>query len=398
MQYQLLCGPPDRRQARRDTLEDGGKETAMAGYAKRVGRDIARWQAAGYVDAATAATLQADVDREARGGFSFGAVLSMLAAMLFAAAILIFVAANWETIPRLVRAGGLFALIFGGYVAGAFLKLHGRDAFGEGVWVCAAASFGAAIALVGQMYHLSGDGKQAVFAWLVGTVFAAVALRSGALTVGSALLAVAWMLMDTFDQWVLDGLPYVYPVLALLLYVLSFWTRSRIARHLLALSISLFVVLLVIRDEAFHAPIILCVAAAALLVFGHFRPEEARRVSGLEDGLAVQALIAFLTGIGSMQVMLIEEPAFLLTAVAAFAAIVVVLIAEGRENRALRWLAYAAFIFQLGFVYVVTIGSMMGTAGFFVLGGIALSCLSWLIGRLERRFSNGAPVAAGGAP
>ncbi|RUT97968.1 DUF2157 domain-containing protein, partial [Mesorhizobium sp. USDA-HM6] len=83
----------------------------MAGYATKVRTDIARWRDAGLIDAATADALTSDVAANERSSLSFGSILAMMAALLFCAAILIFVAANWEAIPRLARVAALFAVI-----------------------------------------------------------------------------------------------------------------------------------------------------------------------------------------------------------------------------------------------------------------------------------------------
>lgn len=369
----------------------------MVGYATRVRRDIERWAAAGLIDAATASALSSDIETNRRG-ISFGAVLSIMAAALFSAAILLVVAANWEAIPRLMRVGLLFATILAGYAGGAMLKLRGRDTLGEAAWILAATAFGASMALIGQMYHISGDERQAVFIWGAGTALAAAALRSGPLTVGAVLLGAAWMLMHAFaDLWSGRAVPMAYPAVAAALYALSFWTGSRAARHLVLLSVFLFVLLINWSDGGFNAPLLLCAFSIALFAFGQLRPEEAGRFAGLGAGLPVQALVGFLTGIGILQVSLIEEQQFLLVSIVAFAGIIAVLLLAGRDNGMLRWLAYAAFIFQLGFIYLVMLGSMLGTAGFFVVGGLVLSLLAWLISRLERRFSDAeAPPLAGG--
>lgn len=367
----------------------------MAGYATRVKRDIARWADRGLIDAATAAALSSDVETNHRG-VSFGAVLSMMAATLFGAAILLVVAANWEEIPRLVRVGLLFAIILAGYAGGAALKLRGRDGLAEAAWVLAATAFGASIALIGQMYHMSGDEKQAILVWGAGTALAAAALRSDPLTTGAALLAAAWMAMHGLDDWwPMRDLPVLFPACAAALYALSFWTRSAAARHVILLSLMLFAFLLFLRDESYGPPLVLAGLSIALFAFGYLRPADAERFVGLGDGLPVQALAGFLTGVGIIQIDLIEKSGFLAPSVAAFVGIVAVLLLAGRDNAMLRWLAYAAFIFQLCFIYVVLLGSMLDTAGVFIVGGLALSALAWLISRLERRFSQPQPLPGG---
>jgi hypothetical protein len=101
----------------------------MAGYSTRVRSDIARWLQAGLIDAATADSLTRDVEANARKSLSFGSILAMMAALLFGAAILIFVAANWDAIPRLARVAALFAIILGGYVGGAKGRRRATRAF-----------------------------------------------------------------------------------------------------------------------------------------------------------------------------------------------------------------------------------------------------------------------------
>lgn len=370
----------------------------MASYLARVRHDISRWREAGLIDEKTARALSLDAERNSGGSVSFGAVLAMMAAALFAAALLIFIAANWEAFPRLARVGMLFALILGGYAGGAALKLSGREAAGEGAWVVAAAGFGAAIALIAQIYHMSGDEAEAVFVWGVGTALAAAALRSAALTAGAALIAGAWMLTRASQGWNLGELPLSYLAVAAALYALSFWTRSLAARHILLLSLYLFAFLFYWRDEGtFIAPLLLIAAAVAVFALARLAPAATRRLAGLGAELPVQALLGFLAGAGTIQIALLDKPDFAYPTVLAFAGIVAALLLEGRDNRALRWLAYAAFAFNLCFLYVVMLGTMMDTAAFFLLAGMTLSALAWLIARFERRIAADAAATVGDA-
>ena len=61
----------------------------------------------------------------------------------------------------------------------------------------------------------------------------------------------------------------------------------------------------------------------------------------------------------------------------------------------MRWLAYLGFAVEISFVYIATVGTMLGTAGFFVLAAIGLGVLAFVIIRIERRL--GAPTAQGAA-
>ena len=156
---------------------------------------------AGLIDQAAGAAILGDAEANERKSLSFGSVLAVMAALLVGAAILVFVAANWEAIPRLARVGSLFAVLMAGYVGGAVLKLYDHSAIGEAVWLVAAAAFGAAIALISQMYHLSGDETEAILTWCIGTGIAAAALRSGPLTIAAVGLAGFWLFSRGMEFW-----------------------------------------------------------------------------------------------------------------------------------------------------------------------------------------------------
>ena len=168
----------------------------MARYAERLKKDIERWTGEGLIDAATATRLTTDVDAKAVSRISFTTVFSMMAAILLGAALLLLVAANWEAMPRLLRVALLLTLILVGYVGGAVLKLRGHGAFGEAAYLLAAIAFGGSIALIAQMYHLSGEEADAILTWFFGSVLAAVLLRSPTLTIGAVILSAVWLAMS----------------------------------------------------------------------------------------------------------------------------------------------------------------------------------------------------------
>lgn len=363
----------------------------MASYAVRVKRDIARWVERGLVAPDLAQVLADDIDAHQRKSISFGAILAILAALLFAAALLIFVAANWEAMPRTWRVGLVFAALAAGYVGGAVLKQRDHPAFAEALWLIGAAGFGAAIALIGQMYHLSGDEAQAILVWCGGTALAAVILRSGPLTVGALVLADAWLAMIGLDFWGSTPFPYGFAAIALVLWAISYWTDSKVARHLILLSIDFYIILLAIEANIFVVSLLLALVAAALFAFAVTRPVEADRIVRLDGRLPLHGLIGFLTGMTLLQFGVIDEAGPLVAAAAvSFVGIAAALYSGGRDSRAVRWIAYLGFGCQLVFTYVVTLGTMLGTAGFFLLGSATLGILAWVIIRIERRVNEAA--------
>ncbi len=359
----------------------------LTGYSKRLEKDVERWVEGGLIDRATANALLADAKANDRRSVSFGFILMMMAALLLCAAILLIVASNWEAIPRLARVAMLFVVIGVGYVGGALLKLRGHTATAEGAWLIAAAGFGGGIALIGQMYHLSGDENAAVLTWCAGTTLAAAALRSAPLTVAAASIGAAWFLITWSDYFDRDGLPYTYPAVAAAIWLVSLWTGSAAARHLLVLSLIGYAAMLTDGNTLFVCSGLMAVSAA-LFAACVVAPEQVERIARLDGRLPLHALIGFLVGALILQVQYSENTSLLIVVgIVVFAAIAAALMLSGRTSRGLRWVAYLGFACELAFLYLETIGSMLGTAGLFLAAGVVLGLLALLILRVERRMN-----------
>lgn len=364
----------------------------MASYANRVRRDIARWVSAGLIDSTTGASLERDVDEHDRRSLSFGSILAVLAALLLGAAILIFVAANWEAIPRIWRVAALFATIVAGYVGGAVLKNRDHAAIGEATWLVAAAAFGGSIALIAQMYHLSGDEASALLTWCGGTALAATALRSNPLTVGAVAIATAWLCLVGFGYFPGIAFPHLFVPIAIVLWAVSLWTRSQTARHLLLLSLILYAVLLAFEFEAIAVGTGLAVISGALLLASVTAAAATDRLFQLDGNLPVHAMLGFMIGIGAIQLELINDDGFVPASAMALAGIAGAIVLAGRASRGLRWVAYTGFAFELCLIYTATVGTMLGTAGFFLAAAIILGGLAVAIIRIEKRMKT--PAAA----
>ena len=360
--------------------------SVMASYAERVKKDILRWSADWLIDAGMAERLSADIEANARSRISFPTIFAMMAAALLCAAVLLFVAANWEEIPRLVRVGMLAALIVGGYVGGAVLKLRGAPAFGEGAWLVAAASFGAAIALVAQMYHMSGEEKDAVLTWFMGTALAAIVLRSSPLTVGAALLTGVWMCMAAGSIMGRADVPWLWLLMAGGLWLVSYWSASQPARHLLSLLLIVFTWMVFLAHEVLLVPMA-ALGLAAALFFADRSPKTWKDLLGLGVAPAVHGLVHLLSALAMLHYLYADDSLLFVVVLLTFAALAGTLLVAGQRSRTLRWLVYAAFVVELSYAYIVLLGTMLGTAGFLLLVGLGLAILAWGIGRLETKMT-----------
>ncbi|WP_394891738.1 DUF2157 domain-containing protein [Mesorhizobium sp. AaZ16] len=370
----------------------------MASYASRVRQDILRWTELGLIDTATGDALRRDTEANERKSLSFGSVLAVMAALLFGAAILLLIAANWDAFPRLLRVGVLFAIIFAAYVGGALLKSRGNSAVAEGAWLVGAAAFGGSIALIGQMYHLSGDEADAVLTWCAGTALAAAALRSGPLTVAAVGLASSWLFLEGVAVWSETHVPHSFVLVAIGLWLLSYWTESRASRNLLLLSLIFYAALSAVHHDMLVIPAVLALVSAGLFAAAVHVPDAVERIARIDGNTPVHALLGFLTGMTILQFDLVDESAALVAAaLVGFAGIAAAVVLGGRESRGLRWIAYLGFTCQLAYVYVVTVGTMLGTAGVFLASGLALGLVALVIIRVERRMNDAAGPQEGAA-
>ncbi|MHC2455689.1 putative membrane protein [Rhizobium leguminosarum] len=202
-------------------------------YRGRLERDLSLWVGKGLLGQETAGALLAEYDSRP-ASFSLGRVLMALAAVLLAAAILLVVASNWEAIPRLVRVGGILALIWLVHIAAARMLARGATAAAGGLLVIGAMSFGGAISLVGQMYHLSGDEQTVMYLWFAIATISAILFRSGAVAVVAGFLSWASfaVYLENNDTHWIGFDPWMAPLMAVIVIGLVRYTGAERARHL----------------------------------------------------------------------------------------------------------------------------------------------------------------------
>lgn len=245
-----------------------------------VRRHVARWQRDGLIDEVTADRLRKDIDGH---GISFGLgnVLAILGAILLGAALLSLIAANWEVMPRLVRVGLILAVLWGGYVGGAWRASRDDKVFSEALYLIAAIGFGAGIALIGQMYHLSGDMASAALMWTGGTVVAALFLRSPALVSAGIVIAGIYLLASQGPETA-SRLSYLWllPTFAVMTAGLIWYTRSQLARHFLAVLLLLFVCVVHFDLDTNAILAIALFTGLALFLLDALRPADLNRMTG----------------------------------------------------------------------------------------------------------------------
>ena len=162
------------------------------GYRRHLEADLVTWVAAGVISDDVAKSIRKARFSEAAASRLPG-IFAMLGALMLAASVSAFVAANWQEIPRLVRLAGIFIMIAGSFLPALLLERRGHPYAADAAVTFATLCFGAGIALVGQMYHLPGD-------WPAGAMLVAIGgLVAAALTGKNGPLVIAFVAMASWS-------------------------------------------------------------------------------------------------------------------------------------------------------------------------------------------------------
>ena len=381
-------------------------------------RQIEDWEKRGVINAEVASALRGDIGATLAAGasrgnpkaarrFSFFQVVAFFAAISIAAAILIFIAANWEYVPRLARAGGVMAVIVAGYLGGALIHTRyglRRRIIEEACYLVGGAAFIGGVALIGQMYHISGDERAAALLYAAGLGLSGFAVRSLALVAAAA----GWMV-----YWQVDG-PNADTVLSLqfLLFVLAIGTgigfatlmKSAWLRRICYVAGVIGLLPIVghylletlewMADVYDSIPVnlrisiwlIVLLVAAAALVAGRFMPTS---VAGLPIFSAKRAGRQFALGLLAIAFLhgeLSDDAGLIVVSSLAVLYVLIALYSYGRDRQAIRYVSYVVFAGEILVVYGETVYSMLGTSGFFLALGLVLAVIAFAVYRLERRW------------
>lgn len=358
-------------------------------YRGRLERDLKLWAEQGLIDRPTAGALLKEYDSRP-GAFSLGRVLLIIAALLFAAAVLLLVAANWEAIPRLVRLVAIVGLIWGAYLAGGLLLVRGAERIASAFLILGTLAFGGAIALVGQMYHLSGDTMQAMLVWFAGAVVAALLFRSAAITAVTGFLAFAvagtdWSLFNNAQ----DGmLLWLMPVMAVIVIGLVRYTGADRTRHLAYLLLVAWLGFIYSEHSTASTAIAIAAFGAAAYLAAAV-PQSPLHTLARNAG-AAPAFYAYLVLLLGLVVLHDEYDAIgdrLFIGIVTLGTAIAGIALSGKENGAVRYLGYAVFAVETVYLASETIGSIIGTSGFFLVSGLVVALIAWAVIVLERRLS-----------
>jgi len=237
-------------------------------------------------------------------------VFAILGAVLIAAALVAFVAANWNELSKLARVALLMSSIWASYLIAYISTVRQSPVIAQAFYVIAIAAFGTSIMLIGQIYQIQGRYEDALLLWLLGGLATVVAARSSWALVYSAGISGAWMVtvfwsgwseasMTEAPFWTFGADPFnFYPLILLGIGALAVWLRSQVAGHVLMAAALVWSALygrILEGDVTFRAVLITAIALIAMaLVLRDITNQ--RRLGGFGSsviGYLVVCLFAF---------------------------------------------------------------------------------------------------------
>jgi len=157
-------------------------------------RHLQRWTTAGLIDTPTADMIRAyEADREKAQGLRWPILIAIaLGGLLFAAGILLFVAAHWDRLSPGTRFCLVLTLVaaahFAGAIAASRFSILSTTLHAVGT-IC----LGAGIYLTGQIFHLQEHWPGGVMLWAFGAFTAWVLLRHWTQACLAAILIPVWL-------------------------------------------------------------------------------------------------------------------------------------------------------------------------------------------------------------
>ncbi len=169
-------------------------------FSTRLGGEVRRWVRDGLVTAEQAERILGRYPTSPAWFTRPIAIFALIGGAFIAAGLALVIAHNWNEIPRWVKLGAVVILMVAAHGGGLRLRDRGYSKLGEGILVVGGSLLLVGIALIGQIYNLSGRPADAILLWWALLLPAAYALPSVALVVLGYAGALHWYWALAFDR------------------------------------------------------------------------------------------------------------------------------------------------------------------------------------------------------
>lgn len=203
-------------------------------------QELQLWQADGLINTEQSSAISQRYQLDQMAKESTNRLLFaiyIIGAALIGAGAISFVAAHWEQITPSAKIGLIVACMLTGHIAGFYLwKVSAKSPrLGHALIVLGTLVFGANIGLIAQIFHIKSHFYNGLFAWALGAIIMAYAVKS----VPNAVIAIIISFIG-FCGWAgYNHLSFCYyPFVAAAIFL----PFACLCRSVLALSLSLFAI------------------------------------------------------------------------------------------------------------------------------------------------------------
>ncbi len=129
------------------------------------------------------------------------AIISVLGAILVGVGAILFVATNWEVIPRVVRIGLLLGSMLAAHAGGWYLReaTSKSPRVGHALYLLGSLLFGATLFLGAQLYNVNAHAPGLLLLWALGVLPMAWGMRSRPILILSVGITGLWLGFQTVD-------------------------------------------------------------------------------------------------------------------------------------------------------------------------------------------------------
>ncbi len=414
-------------------------------YQQRLKSDLGRWVQNGWVQPEHTNAILKDA-RSSASTSKVPMIVGILGAILLAAGVVLFVSANWQEMSKLTRLGLLMGALWVTFAIAVWINRSSHKYLLEAILLLGAIIFGANIILIAQIYHIDNHYPDGILVWAAGALLVTLLLKSRAALILAFGLIIWWAGAEIIDFGKNPFWPFL-PVWAIAAG-LTYWLSLRLGLHLAFLSLIAWIIasldklvkLLGLTDN--EIAIILVLLPLVIFVYGLVatyknRPwtlSFGRALSnyGIITFLAVSSLTQVIPrqlqvapGAIPLVVIMIIGALIVLAAVinlrnkvfspldfglflgfalwycliwfypipgriwlpaAVFLGLTIWLLAfaQKREDQLLVTVALIAFGGEVLYLYIETLGTLLDTSLFFLLGGVLLVALSFALETFRR--------------
>lgn len=191
------------------------------GYAKRLARDLPRWQQQGWISDEGGRAIFAEISPR-QPGLVWASTLALIGAILLGVGVITWFAAHWNEMPKLMKLALIVTSLIASYVAyGLCQSRFALPKLAQAIVLLSVLIFGAAIMLIGQIYHIDAHFPDGIALWAAGALLTAWLLSSQPAMVVSIALAALWTLAEQFNYQALN-----WPLLIYLLFAAAVLLRQ----------------------------------------------------------------------------------------------------------------------------------------------------------------------------